>query len=524
LREDTVQPGQDTQGAVTAEAAPDGHYVLRVFNPLPKARDGVVEAVVAFPAAAAFPATRAEPFGYETLNNFRLADDARNEISYSLRSVRRNVARRFHLQDVRRYDEYTVVFRAELTPCGWTTFRLAPSERPVRHFGTLFTGRQTAENGLVRLEVLDDGTFTLTDLRSGRRYPGQNRYRIDREIGDGWNHVAPAGTATGIGGSCATVRVTHDGPARAEMEIVRRFELPRELVYAANISERFDGIRESAESATLVLRTRVALDAGSPSVRVVTEIDNTVRDYRLRLSMPTGIPGDFFVNQAGTFLVRRPGCEHGDLSQDYIETEKIDRNFSGIVGKRDGRGGLAFLSRSGLHEAGGLEGAEGELVITLLRAFRRTVHTNGEEDGQLQRTLRYEYRLRCIAPDEGYDTLVDDWLSLRAPTPHYLVRAEPGREAAPDGFVTLEGGLSFACLKPADDGAAGCAVLRVVNLAAGERTGRARFARPFRRAVFCRLDETETAPAAEGGDTLELKAGSGKMVTIKVWFPEVLYA
>ena len=48
-------------------------------------------------------------------------------------------------------------------------------------------------------------------------------------------------------------------------------------------------------------------------------------------------------------------------------------------------GGIALLSSYGLHEISGSE--SGELFITLFRAFRRTVMSEGEPAGELQKTL-----------------------------------------------------------------------------------------------------------------------------------------
>ena len=65
--------------------------------------------------------------------------------------------------------------------------------------------------------------------------------------------------------------------------------------------------------------------------------------------------------------------------------------MSGICAKRVANRGLAFVSAYGLHECG--VWTNGDMDITLFRACRRTIHTDGEPDGQFQERLEYSYRI-----------------------------------------------------------------------------------------------------------------------------------
>jgi len=336
---------------------------------------------------------------------------------------------------------------------------------------------------------------------------------------DGWNHVSPAGSPVTLGSSSATVRLVHDGPCRTEFEIVRRYEFPRELEFRGNLHERYSGVAESAEPVTVELHTFVALNAGSDVLEVRTELDNPARDYRLRLAVPTGMTGKYFASQSGTFLEREPGREHGTLTDGWFESERVGKNFDGIVGKRDDAGGLALLSKAGLHEAGGIPGSEGELFVTLLRAFRRTVDTDGETEGQLNKRLVWEYALKCFPAADGEAELRAALAELRtAPVTHQL-GAHLVKNAPDDtSFLELDGNLSFSCLKPAADGEPKTVILRLLNPSDEARTGRVRFALPFRSVRLARLDETETETLAENADKFEVSAAPRRWVTLKIRF------
>ena len=497
----------------------DGSYQLRIFNPLPFAIDRVSEVEILFPAVKPYPREFAEPFTSEKINLFRIFDERGAEVPYSIRSVRRRQDRVLYPGSAAFFDLYSVVLRTRLRASGWTAYSIRAASEPVRSFATLRTGLRSASNGVISLEIADNGTFTVTDLRSGRAYPGQNDYRIDREIGDGWGHCAPRGAAVTVGGHCRAVRITHDGPERVEFEIVREFEAARELLYAGGVNAVYEGVRESGETVTLSVRTRVALDRDSDALKIHTVIDNSLRDARLQLVIPTGIAGKVFAGQAFCVLEREPGRALGTETETFAEAEVPEKNFDGAVGKKDARGGLFFLDKAGLHECGSGEGPEGLLTVTLFRAFRRTVERNGEEDGELQRRLDYEYLLKCTLPECSFAELASVRQAFQAedfPTatiPQYLVRPTEDRS-----FVTLSGELAFSALKPAESEKPGEIAVRLVNLSGRTADGELCFDMPFRKAELCRMDETAVRLLAEADRRLTVTAGPREVVTVKITF------
>lgn len=504
-----------TREPIHAECAADGNYTLRINNPLPFAVNKLHEVDIYFPAVEEYPKKMAEPFGYEFINCFKLFDRDHREIPYTIRKIKRNSNRSFFRQDLRRYDIYTIAFAAELPPSSWSSFLLEASKNPVRYFDSLISGNNSAENGTIRLEVNSDGTFCVTDLRNNRKYDNQNNYFIDREIGDGWNHVRPIGNARICGTSNAQIRISCDSPSFAEFEITRTYDIPEELHFDGSIEERYHGISESSQIKQLKIVSKVGIDSFSNQLHVHTAICNDISDYRLQLLVPSGIEGNYFANQMFYFKERPAGRTTGKASQSLMESEVIEKNFNGIIGKSDINGGIAFISEAGLHEAGALDGMKDHpLVITLYRAFRRVFQTDGQIDGQLHKNLEFNYRLVCFDRKADYAALHKLQLEQQTRFANYLVKSSAVLPEHTDcSWITLSENAAFSALKPAADGS-NSAILRFFNPSTSEIQSSVTLAFP---AIIeqCMLNETAETMIAKG-NFATISVHPQEIVTLKI--------
>lgn len=503
----------------SAEVADDGCYTLRLYNPLPNALNGLREVDIAFPSNAPYVSRPEGMFIKDTINAFRIYDNSGSELPYVIKSVKRNQMRSFYRQDFRNYDIYRVAMNCRLAPGAWSSFSIKPSRFQVRDWGTLVTGIRQAENGIIKLVIESDGTFSVTDLRSGRTYPGQNEYLIDRDCGDGWYFVNTAVNPTVCGTSDATVRLLYNTGLLAEFEVVRRYRIAKELQWKGSINEAYVGIAESNEFTTLEIKSCITISAGSDSVKVRTIVDNTLCDARVRLLMPTGIAGDYFTSQVAAILTNRPGRPNGSDSIDLYEPEVIERNFDGIAGKRDRNGGIAFISKAGLHEVSAIpQNSANALAVTLWRSFRRTVVTNGEVDGQLLKRLEFNYLIKCFTPEATNADLMRDMQKFRVNVPTDLIRSDAVISPDEPSFFELQGDLVFSCCKPTRNRDENTIILRLVNYSGKTEKATVTFDREIKTAQICRLDETVTGNAVFSGNTLTAEAGKWAYVTLKIAF------
>ena len=165
---------------------------LSFYNPFPYDWEAPIRLEV--PMSQTFPASFAEPAGYEQRCSFRLFDGQNREIPYQIHQIRRNVVHRLKAQQNDLVDMYDLSLTVPLTALGGTYLRMEPDEHPVRFDGqTMAWGADWCANGLLRLQIAVDGTITLLDHRTGQVYSGLNRFVDDGEDGNGWFHDEPIG-------------------------------------------------------------------------------------------------------------------------------------------------------------------------------------------------------------------------------------------------------------------------------------------------------------------------------------------
>lgn len=355
--------------------------LLRVFNPLPYAAKRALEAEITFESS--WP-KYAEPFGYENINRFHIADADGVVLPYGISDIRTFGG----------HDVYTVVFEAELGAACVTEFAVLPTPMPSRYPARLLTSALSASGDKLALKVNDNGTVDLTDLVTGEVYKNLLTLIDDGEIGDGWFHCSPA-IDKRVTNTTAFAEVTENTCARVTFKITQTLRLPE------GIDRAHHGTRRSDVYKDFTVTHYVTLAKASRFLEVRTVIDNNVGDHRLRLRFPTGCAGDtYFVSQPFCFTERKTGAAPG--TDDWKEFGVIEKQTSGIAGKTDAknnRRGFAFISAYGLHECG--VSANGDIDVTLFRAFSKTVGTEGEPDGQLNETLEF----RCVVePLDGSET------------------------------------------------------------------------------------------------------------------------
>lgn len=499
----TSDPGLEFTGTDTQEMK------VRLYNPLPFHRRGAFPLTLDFPGS--WKGRYAEAFGYEQLNAFRIFAGKR-EVPYGITRMQRGVHKRVYNQKGVSVDRFEIEAELELAPMGWTEVTVKSADMPTRHRKSQLAGARSAENSLVALQILDNGTIDLVDKISGLKRCGLMDYSSVSEIGDGWFHTPTVNAGRSWANSSASVRLITDTPACTGFSIRRELRVPAEVVPDGK------SYMSSVQEVTVGLEARVFLREGWPGIQVELVVDNTAKDHKLSLSIPTGLPGGkYFASQAFCMLERE--CGFSTATDDWKEAEWTERNFAGITGKRDAEGrGLAFISPFGLHEVAARADAAGTLDITLLRCSRRTVHTNGEPDGQLQGRQDFRFALLCLSPEDDEAGLWRRQQEMQAPPLVQCAPADfsPSPVQAGETFLELRGdGLVFSSCKRAEEDA-GLVALRVFNPSAQPVTGEARFGIGVAEARLADLDETPGEKVKAGKSGFQISLGPWKMQTYLV--------
>jgi alpha-mannosidase/mannosylglycerate hydrolase len=124
-------------------------------------------------------------------------------------------------------------------------------------------------------------------------------------------------------------------------------------------------------------------------------IDNHARDHRIRVLCESGVGSDtYLADSAFDVIKRKIGLPPDNHTYRELAVETTPQaNWTAVF---DNRRGLAVVA-PGLPETAVRDEPRRTLALTLLRGFRRTVFTDGEEGGQSLGRHQFRYRLVPLA-------------------------------------------------------------------------------------------------------------------------------
>ena len=482
-------------------------YIVKVFNTLGTAVDKTHTVKVAMKG---FSTVRQGYALKENHNNFRLLDQNGNELDYQIDRIDRNrllrtssVAQKFDTFDV-----YTISFKAPIPAMGNASFRIVPEERRVAFPNKMPCGENWTENDFVKLEIAPNGRLTLTDKRNGRIYTNLCGFSDNGEVGDGWRHESPMNDfAVTDFGTPAEISMLSNGAIKTVFRVTKCFKVPQYL--NAKTLERSDAMAE------LKITNIITLNRDSANVTVETEIDNTARDHRLKLMLPSNTEGDtYFAGQAFCRVTRPVGTDPKKASWD--EPECVERNMNGIIGKQSASGeGLAFVSAEGLHEAGVLNDADSTIAVTLYRCFDRVFMQTESHMSQLLRKLTFKYSIVPMTAQTSYDELlcVQHGLKNTEMTVVNKVSAETPTPTANSYFEIENPNVVLSLFKVSEDGE-GC-VVRMFNASDVPTESGLKLA--FDVASACETDllENKVAELNTNGNSVKLGFRPWEIKTVK---------
>ncbi|MBD3221048.1 hypothetical protein GF314_07365 [bacterium] len=369
------------------DEAGDRDTLVVVANPLPWARDEVVERLVIL-----------QPLGYDH-DRLRLLDAGGREVPFVIKS--RRFLQRFWGVDYRnelraddqraRLQTYLDSFAGRITrteadrdtelvdafleleflardlpPCGHATFRLtdrAPDapDATLRPTELVRVDGPVIENEHLRVTLHPDGTIDLVDKRTGREWPGLGLLEDVEDAGDeyDWSHATDSRTVTSRGAS-GNVQVVEDTGLAGALRAGFVWDLPRGLTE--------DRQRRHDETRAVPVTVTVRLTAADDVADVTVAIDNTVADHRLRAVFPTRVRAGTMVSDGQFVLTERPLVP--PRGEDWVQPHPgsyPQQDFSLAVDA--GGGGLAVLV-DGLPEVAPRREPDGTatLLVTLLRS------------------------------------------------------------------------------------------------------------------------------------------------------------
>jgi mannosylglycerate hydrolase len=258
---------------------------------------------------------------------------------------------------------------------GYATYRVVPKQAASRPVDNLSTAVNVLENEFLRAEISGDGSVTLLDKQTGKRFENLNTFEDEGETAGPLGHTRPNHNATYTTlGLSANVALVQNGPLVATYRAEREWLLPESLdqelkIHVPHGSEWIDHgpLRRSARKVALKLVTEITLRKGSKQLEFVTTVDNNVRDHRLRVLFPTALAAATHCHVDSAFdVVKRP-IAVPDSTGWYEEAARTNPTTT-MVDVSDGTNGFAVL-HYGLSEYEVVDDANRAVALTLLRCF-----------------------------------------------------------------------------------------------------------------------------------------------------------
>lgn len=439
-----------------AEYKKGRNYLLEIFNPAPYKRKQVVTLDIDFDKD--YPSRFAGHAPYQPRNMFWILDKDNNRIDYQILNIERDrITNKQNISQDKPYvDRYTVTFETELTELGMTEYKVVPAKGVVRNENGMQSGDNWVENAYVRLEIMQDGTLELFDKLTGKKYEKLHYFLDESEAGNGWFHENAANSDSVITSRFSDCKLEKlsAGIVETVFRITKTMLLPECMDYVTyNRSECLKKFK---------IISKITLKRDSGNVYIETEIDNNVKDHRLKLMFPTNINGDKYVAaQAFYFVERNIG---GDPEKHkWYEQEQYEKHFDNIIYKTDENGaGLAFVGAGGFHQAGVLADRDSTISVIMFRSHGRVNMVNSPVECQLQRRLNFKYALVPMNEKTSRAQLLDiRKYGFRKEITVFTRCSDDITVNVNSGIMSVDGNMCVSIVKPAenDNGI----ILRVFN-------------------------------------------------------------
>jgi mannosylglycerate hydrolase len=209
-------------------------------------------------------------------------------------------------------------------------------------------------NERLRVEVADDGSFTVIDRATEERSPRQNLLIDEGDRGDEYtySYAGPTIGSKGITGRRAT-RVEGD---RAIVTIDLTLRLPSSL--------RGDRLARTAELVDNRVRFVISLDAGASRVDITATVTNASRDHRLKVVFDTGLRTATHTAGSGFAWIER--ANRIPRKRGWVEPPTPERCFHDHVSVQSAGKGIA-VGADGLREYSVLSDGSA-IAVTLFRS------------------------------------------------------------------------------------------------------------------------------------------------------------
>ena len=414
------------------------------------------------------------------------------------------------------------IYKAETKRTFERSFICGPSYQRTTFGDEIAQANDVLENEFLKVTVNANGTFDMLDKEHNKLYKDLHCFEDTGEVGDGWINLPPNNNRTYVTtASNASVWCENNGPLSATIGIKHKMELPK----SGDRPHCFfgSGTKRSDDTDILEITSYITLQKGSKRLDVKVEIDNNIADHRLRVLYPTGLNADYSYAAGHYGVDKRPVMSKESGVEFWQDMQTLPQQT--FVDVTNGKEGLAFVNDS-LTEYELKNDGKATLALTLLRSVkniicteRRATNVFPEQNGMQcfgKQTATY-----AIYPHKG------DWeqgnvyaeaqqfnagVTVMQTAAHKRGNIKPGTSL----YSVSNDKLIMSAFKKAED--RDTLIFRFFNPTGKDQKGDIKFFKTIKNAYICNLNEERMEEINAKGDTLSVKAGPSKIVTIEIEF------
>lgn len=195
----------------------------------------------------------------------------------------------------------------------WESFALVEGENPVTGNKLVQADGRVLENDLVKVVIDENGSLSLTDKKLGVTVDNLLVFEDVGDIGNEYIFKQPIGDQSILSseGPC-TVEILENNQLFGKVALKQTLMIPKaaddQLAFEqqAVVDFRYRKAQRSSELVPLALTTIITLEKDSQRVEFETQLDNQMKDHRLRVLFPTGLDTETHESDSIYEVVTRP--------------------------------------------------------------------------------------------------------------------------------------------------------------------------------------------------------------------------
>ncbi|MCG7380598.1 alpha-mannosidase [Paenibacillus sp. ACRSA] len=307
------------------------------------------------------------------------------------------------------------------------------------------------ENEHLSVVIADNGSFSITDKRTGRTYHDLGIYEDVGDIGNEYMFKQPENeVARTTQDLVAEIRVIENTVYRISYEMVHHWEVPESADELLDREQReliYYPYRKSKRSVSMIpfkIRTVVSLSRSGKGIHMETTFNNQAKDHRVRALFPTDLKtavhhADSMFEIATRDNMPAPEWQNPSNTQHQQSFVDVSEDQAGLV-----------VANLGLNEYEVLQDGRNTIAVTLLRAVGELGDWGLFPTPEAQCLGEHSFQLEII-PHHGRAAAADAYIEayqFQVPWTRIQTEVHPGDLTPSHSLLAWQGeGLAFSSLK-----------------------------------------------------------------------------